>query len=153
SAGPNIERNYRLTSLARHITHVTGDIRSAEMVEDVIQTSKPEIIFHFAAQPLVRVSYKEPKRTFDTNCGGIVNLLEAVRKTPYVNAVVVVTTDKVYMDQKWVHPYREIDALGGHDPYSASKAQVELTIESYRSSWSEPDFSHHPVAIATARGG
>jgi CDP-glucose 4,6-dehydratase len=153
SAPPDAARNYRLCGLPKKIFHVTSDVRNAECLGAVIRDSEPDLVIHFAAQPLVKVSYQEPKRTFDTNVAGVVNLLEAVRKTKSVKAAIVVTTDKVYTDQKWPYPYREIDPLGGHDPYSASKAAAEKVVESYRLSWAERNFADHPVNIATVRGG
>jgi len=110
------------------------------------------VIFHLAAQPLVRESYRDPLGTFATNVMGTAHLLEAARTTPSVRAIVLITTDKVYENREWVYPYREIDPLGGHDPYSASKAASEIVAASYRRSFFG-DASGHPVRIATARAG
>ncbi|MBI5819838.1 MAG: CDP-glucose 4,6-dehydratase [Verrucomicrobia bacterium] len=147
-------RNSRLCGLSHRIAHhVRSDIRDLKAVQNCIETYQPELVIHMAAQPLVLIAYAEPKETFDTNVGGTVNLLEAVRRSKSVKAFIVVTTDKVYEDQKWLWGYRENDALGGYDPYSASKAMVELCIQSYRRSWSEKGFSERPVAIASVRAG
>lgn len=126
------------------------DVRNAEMVRALITEAKPDIIFHLAAQPLVRRSYREPLTTWDTNVMGTAHLLDAVRHTPRVRAVVVVTSDKCYLNRELPRPYREDDRLGGHDPYSASKAGAEIVTASYRDSFfGEPG----SALIATARGG
>ncbi len=126
------------------------DVRDEARVEKLFKAAEPEIVFHLAAQPLVRRSYREPVSTWSTNVMGTVNVLEAARRTPSVRAAVVVTTDKCYENREWPWAYRERDRLGGHDPYSASKASAELVAASYRSALL-PD----PTAllIATARGG
>ncbi len=133
-------------------SHQLGDIRDLPALTEALQTASPQIVFHLAAQPLVRESYKDPLGTLTTNVTGTANLLEAVRRTPSVRAVVVVTTDKVYENREWAHPYREIDPLGGRDPYSASKAAAEIVTASWRDSFfSGP--SGHPARVATARAG
>lgn len=126
------------------------DIRDEAAVRAVFAAEKPEVVFHLAAQPLVRRSYDEPVSTWATNVMGTVHVLEAVRQTLDMRAVVVVTTDKCYENREWPWAYRERDRLGGHDPYSASKAGVELVAASYRAA-----FLHHAPAplLATARGG
>jgi CDP-glucose 4,6-dehydratase len=108
------------------------DIRNAEKVEAAINIAKPKIVFHLAAQPLVRRSYSDPIGTWSTNVMGTVNLLEACRRQPSIRAVIIVTSDKCYDNKEWSWGYRETDRLGGHDPYSASKACTELVVESYR---------------------
>jgi CDP-glucose 4,6-dehydratase len=114
----------------------------------------PEVVFHLAAQPLVRQSYSDPLGTYATNVMGTANVLEAIRKTPSVRAVVSVTTDKCYENREWVWPYREIDPLGGHDPYSSSKACAEIVCAAYRSSFFPVNaLDQHHVALATARAG
>jgi CDP-glucose 4,6-dehydratase len=126
------------------------DIRDKDAVAKVIQKSAPELIFHLAAQPLVSRSYKDPLETWSTNVIGTANVLEACRKQPSVGAIVVVTTDKCYENREWEWGYRENDRLGGHDPYSASKASAELVVASYRSAF----FSHLGTPlIASARAG
>ncbi|OBJ87873.1 CDP-glucose 4,6-dehydratase [Mycobacterium sp. 1245852.3] len=126
------------------------DIRDEAEVRRVFDTAKPEIVFHLAAQPLVRRSYREPITTWATNVMGTAHVLEAVRHAPDVRAIVVVTTDKCYENREWPWAYRERDRLGGHDPYSASKAGAELVAGSFRTA-----FLQQPSAplLATARGG
>lgn len=131
-----------------HASHL-ADIRDAAMLATAMQEAEPEIVMHLAAQPLVRASYKEPVETWSTNVMGTVNVLEAVRDCPSVRAVLVVTTDKCYENREWTWGYREIDALGGYDPYSASKACAELVVASYRRAF----LSEKGVLIATARAG
>jgi len=125
-----------------------GDIRDARAIEAAVGEWKPEIVFHLAAQPLVRRSYREPVATFDTNVMGLVQVLEAVRTSSSVRAFINATTDKVYADAERPNGYLETDPLGGHDPYSASKACAELVTESYRKS-----FLGAAVQMATARAG
>ena len=127
-----------------------ADLADLHRLRSAITEARPEVVFHLAAQPLVRASYADPIGTFATNVLGTAHLLEAVRTCPSVRAVVVITTDKVYLNREWVHPYREEDPLGGHDPYSASKAAAEIVSASMRAS-----FFHSAVAprVATARAG
>jgi CDP-glucose 4,6-dehydratase len=140
---------YALASLDAKIDSKIVDLRDAAAVERVVADARPEIVFHLAAQALVRASYREPLATFATNTMGTAHLLEALRGQAGVRVAVVVTTDKVYRNREWTYPYREDDALGGHDPYSASKAAAELVAASYRSA-----FLHaQGVALATARAG
>lgn len=124
------------------------DLRDAEGMRAALAAARPEIVFHLAAQPLVRRSYREPVETFATNVMGLVHLFEAVRTTPSVRVVVNATTDKVYAEQPGSTGYRESDPLGGHDPYSTSKACAELVTDSYRKSF----FADGP-RVATARAG
>ncbi len=127
-----------------------GDIRDYQHISRVVQESQPEIVFHLAAQPLVRRSYRDPLETWATNVVGTANVLEACRHTNSVKAIVVVTTDKCYDNKDQIWGYRETDSLGGHDPYSASKAAAELVVDSYRKSW----FSQSGACLlATARAG
>ena len=125
------------------------DLRDYEAVQRALEQVQPEVIFHLAAQPLVRRSYREPSVTFDTNVLGLVHLLEAVRTTPSVRALINATTDKVYLEQPTETGYREDHPLGGHDPYSTSKACAELVTESYRKSF----FHDSGPRVATARAG
>lgn len=125
------------------------DIRDAELLAERVRAAKPEVVLHLAAQALVRMSYREPLQTFATNVQGTANLLEAVRATTSVRVVVAITTDKVYRNVEHVYPYRETDALGGHDPYSASKAAAEIVIASYRDAY----LASAGVALASARAG
>jgi CDP-glucose 4,6-dehydratase len=136
---------------ARLHRHITADIRNAALVAQIIDETQPDHIFHLAAQPLVRHSYREPVETFATNIMGTVHVLEAVRQAARPCAIVVITTDKCYENKEWLHAYREEDPMGGHDPYSASKGAAELVIASYRRSYfSAPD---SPVRLASARAG
>lgn len=131
-----------------------GDIRDAAALRAAMQAAAPEVVLHLAAQPLVRASYDDPVGTYATNVMGTVHLLEAVRATPGVRAVVNVTTDKCYENREWIWPYRESDPMGGYDPYSNSKGCAELVTAAYRSSFFNPERAgEHGVAIATARAG
>lgn len=127
-----------------------GDIRDLATVQTAFELGQPEIVFHLAAQALVRRSYHDPLDNWSTNVMGTANVLELCRSTPSVCAVVIVTTDKVYENNEWTWGYRENDRLGGHDPYSASKAACEVLIESYRKSFFNTELA--PL-IATARAG
>ncbi len=133
---------------------VIGDIRNASFLHKHISQFSPDIIFHLAAQPIVRTSYDIPRCTFNINAMGTVNLLESVRKLKKKCIVVIITTDKVYENNESGQAYKENDRLGGYDPYSASKACAELIIHSYRQSFFNPkDYSQHQIAIASARAG
>ncbi|MEP6823051.1 MAG: GDP-mannose 4,6-dehydratase, partial [Chthoniobacterales bacterium] len=125
--------------LAQDLEHEICDIRDAAAVERSIESAKPDFVFHLAAQPLVRLSYQEPRETYDTNVMGTVNVLEALRRLDAPCVAVMVTTDKCYQNREWLSSYREEDALGGHDPYSSSKAAAEIAIASYRSSFFSTD--------------
>lgn len=146
---------FRLSKLAELITSTKGDIRDRENLKKCMVVAEPEIVFHLAAQPLVRDSYRVPVETYETNVMGTVNILEAVRCTQNtVRAFVNVTTDKVYENREWCWGYRENEPLGGYDPYSNSKACSELVTSAYRNSYFNPtDYSRHGCAIATARAG
>ncbi|WP_371877853.1 CDP-glucose 4,6-dehydratase [Pseudomonas chlororaphis] len=140
---------WQAADLERLIDGDLADIRDLEAVTRALQDFQPEVVFHLAAQPLVREAYRTPVDTYATNVMGTVNLLEAVRRCPGVRSVVVITTDKCYENREWVLPYREYDALGGFDPYSNSKACVELLCASYRDSFLRAG----GTALATARAG
>ncbi len=135
--------------LAKRITHITGDVRDREAVKRAVAACKPHIVFHMAAQALVRRSYEDPAQTFETNAIGTLNVLEAVRAVPEVEAVVCITSDKCYRNDEWVWGYRETDPLGGADPYSASKACAEIIAHSYFRSY----FSGEKPGVATVRAG
>ena len=137
------------SALALPMRSVIADIRDREALDGVFAASRPEIVFHLAAQPLVRRSYRQPAETYDVNVMGAVTLLEACRACPDVKAIVFVTSDKCYDNKEWVWGYRENDRLGGKDPYSASKACAELVAASYRDAF----FSSGGPLLATARGG
>ena len=128
---PSEPNNFQAVNLQEKITHIHGDISDLDGLMETFKKHQPEFVFHLAAQPLVRLSYEEPKLTFDTNIGGTVNVCEAIRKTPSVKVLVNITSDKCYENREWVWGYRESDQLGGHDPYSASKGCAELVFNSY----------------------
>lgn len=128
---------------------IIADIRDADKLRHAMQAARPEIVFHLAAQPLVRYSYAQPAETYAVNVMGTVHLLEAVRATPGVKAVVNVTTDKCYENREWVWGYRENEPMGGFDPYSSSKGCAELVTSAYRRSFLEPA----GIALASARAG
>ena len=133
---------------------IEGDIRDLPHLKQAMQDAKPEIVMHMAAQSLVRFSYQNPVETYATNVMGTVHMLEAVRATPSVRAVVNITTDKCYENHEWVWGYREVDPMGGYDPYSNSKGCAELVSAAYRSSFFNPsDYLKHEVALATVRAG
>lgn len=135
--------------LRSRLDHITGDIRDLKKLRDTLATKKPDFVFHLAAQPLVRESYAHPLETFETNLIGTANVLEALKQLKRPCSAVFVTTDKCYENREQRHGYREQDPLGGHDPYSASKATAEIAISSYRRSF----FQNHAVKIASARAG
>lgn len=141
---------FSLANVAGSIEHHDGDIRDLETLRQLVAKVKPEVIFHLAAQPLVRQSYREPLETLSVNVLGTATVLEAVRQTAVSAAVVVVTSDKCYENRNWAFGYRETDALGGHDPYSMSKACAELVA----SSWQRSYFGGESIVrVATARAG
>ena len=148
---PNL---FEVAEVEKSVDSMIGDIRELSKLQEALQTVKPEIVFHLAAQPLVQESYREPVTTFATNVMGTVNLLESVRSCDTIKAVVNVTTDKCYENREWVWPYRENEPLGGYDPYSSSKACSELVTAAYRSSFFAPErWGKHGVAVATVRAG
>lgn len=136
-------------NLGERLDHKICDIRDHGAVTERVAQADPDVVFHLAAQPLVRRSYREPQETMATNVMGTVNLLDALRGREKQTAVVIVTTDKVYENREQEAPYVESDRLGGHDPYSASKAAAELVTQSFRLSF----FTDRPVRIASARAG
>ncbi len=151
---PNTEpSHFELVRLKNLITHIEGDIRDPEAVKKAFDIAKPEIVFHLAAQALVRDSYDDPKKTFDTNIGGTVNVLEAVRRSPTVKVAVVITSDKCYENREWVWGYRENDPMGGHDPYSASKGATEIVCSAYLRSYFDQSGRGPHIGFATVRAG
>jgi CDP-glucose 4,6-dehydratase len=147
---PTTPAHFGVLDLEKRVEHHFGDVRDLAALRRVVDRFQPEMIFHLAAQPIVRVSYAEPAATFETNVMGTVNVLEAARNAPSVRAVVLITSDKCYRNVEWVWGYRENDALGGHDPYSGSKGAAELAAYSYfHSFFNKPD----AAAMATARAG
>lgn len=137
--------------LDKHITHHLGDIRDADLVSRLIQESQPDVVFHLAAQPLVRLSYLEPVETWNANVMGTIHVLEALRNISHPCVAIFITTDKCYENREWIYGYRENDHLGGRDPYSSSKAGAELAIASWRNSFFND--SQCPVKIASVRAG
>jgi CDP-glucose 4,6-dehydratase len=130
------------------------DIRNFQTVLHVLATEKPDVIFHLAAQPLVRYSYINPIETYSTNVMGTVHLLEAIRMTNTVRVVVNITSDKCYENREWAWGYRENEPMGGYDPYSSSKGCAELVASAYRNSYFNPEnFTKHGVALASVRAG
>ncbi len=147
---PNTNPNlFEVADVAHGMNSIIGDIRDLDSLQKAITASRPQIVFHLAAQALVGEGYRDPLGTFSTNVQGTANLLEAVRNTAGIQAVVVITSDKCYENKEWPWPYRENEALGGHDPYSSSKACAELVTAAYRLSF----LTQAGIAIATARAG
>ncbi len=136
-------------NLAARIENEIADIRDLAAVQKSIAVVQPDFVFHLAAQPLVRFSYEQPVLTYTTNVMGTAHVLEALRGLQKPCAAVFITTDKCYENREWLHGYREEDPLGGHDPYSSSKAAAEIAISAWRRSF----FKNHPVKIASARAG
>ncbi|MDA0902621.1 MAG: CDP-glucose 4,6-dehydratase, partial [Proteobacteria bacterium] len=140
---------FRLAKIDGKIKSHIADIRNFNSLKEILEETKPDIIFHLAAQPLVRESYKYPIYNYETNVMGTVNLLEAAKDLKSLKALVNVTTDKCYENKEWQWPYRENDPLGGYDPYSASKACSEIVTNSYRKSF----FEVKNIGLASARAG
>ncbi len=133
---------------------IRADVRDSETLEKVFAQYKPEIVFHLAAQALVRTSYQEPKLTYETNLMGSLNILEAVRKFNFVKTVIMITSDKCYENVEQIWGYKETDRMGGYDPYSSSKGCAELMISSYRNSFFNPkDYSKHGKSVVSVRAG
>ena len=143
---PNL---FELAHIKDGISNHFCDIRNSTALAKIIHNAHPEIVFHLAAQPLVRASYRDPLATYATNVMGTAHLLDALRSLNSTKVAVMVTTDKVYRNNEWDYPYRETDALGGHDPYSASKAASEIVIASYHEAY----LAEQGVAVASARAG
>ncbi|OGT06534.1 MAG: CDP-glucose 4,6-dehydratase [Gallionellales bacterium RBG_16_57_15] len=153
-APPTDPSLFEVAAVGKGMASVIGDIRDLAHLRAVFAEHQPEIVIHMAAQPLVRYSYVEPVETYSTNVMGTVNLLEAVRNTDSVKAVVNVTSDKCYENREWLWGYRENEAMGGYDPYSNSKGCAELVTTAYRNSYFHPEkYVQHGVALASARAG
>jgi CDP-glucose 4,6-dehydratase len=153
-APPTNPSLFEIAEVAQGMTSVIGDIRDLSKLQAVFAERQPEIVFHMAAQPLVRYSYQNPVETYSTNVMGTVHLFEAVRNTPGVKAVVNITTDKCYENREWIWGYRENEPMGGFDPYSNSKGCAELVSAAYRSSFfNANNYAQHGVATATVRAG
>ncbi|CAN5404271.1 CDP-glucose 4,6-dehydratase [soil metagenome] len=140
---------FDLANIGAAMRSVIGDVRDAAAVEAAMRAARPEVIFHLAAQPLVRYSYDNPVETYATNVMGTVHVLDAARRIGGARAIVAVTSDKCYENREWVWPYRESDPMGGHDPYSSSKGAAELVIAAYRRSY----FAGTATALASVRAG
>lgn len=151
---PTVPSNFEACRLDKRINHIFGDVEDSQKLWSAIETSKPEIVFHLAAQSLVKKSYLEPKLTFDTNAGGGVNVLEAARRSKTVKALIYITSDKCYENRELSSGYSENDRLGGSDPYSASKACAEIIFSSYsRSFFPKDKLPLHGKGVASVRAG
>ena len=156
SLNPYSDRdNFVLSDIGKKIrADIRADIRDAQKMKDVFAEYKPEIVFHLAAQPLVRLSYEQPVETYETNVMGTINVLEAIRYTDSVKVGVMITTDKCYDNKEQLRGYKEDDPFGGYDPYSSSKGACEIAIQSWRRSFFNPEqFEKHGKSIASVRAG
>jgi CDP-glucose 4,6-dehydratase len=146
---------FAATGLESLLEHRIGDVRDSRLLAETVAAIRPDMVFHLAAQPLVRLSYREPRETYETNIMGTVNLFEAIRAAGSVRAAVIITSDKCYENREWVYGYRENDAMGGFDPYSSSKGCAELVTAAYRNSYfNAADIgSAHNTAVASVRAG
>ncbi|MDP8266429.1 MAG: CDP-glucose 4,6-dehydratase [Candidatus Aceula meridiana] len=146
--------NFVVTGLKDKVVHIIGDVRDYHRLKGVFEKYNPQIVFHLAAQPIVRESYVSPKETYDINVGGTINVLECCRLTKSVGTIINVTSDKCYKKNESARSYLESDPLGGYDPYSSSKACSELITESYRASFFNPrDFKKHGKSLSSVRAG
>ena len=146
--------NFVLTGLSQKITDLRGDIRDAATVNAVFDKYKPEMVFHLAAQPIVRLSYEQPVETYQTNVMGTLNVMEAFRKCNAARVAVMITTDKCYENREQIWGYRENEPMGGYDPYSSSKGAAEIAISSWRRSFMNPEkYEQHHKSIASVRAG
>ena len=155
SLDPYTEKdNFVLSKIGEKIIDLRGDIRDKKYLEEVFEKYKPEFVFHLAAQPLVRLSYEEPVKTYETNVIGTINIMECIRKTPETKIGIMITTDKCYDNKEQIWGYRETDPLGGYDPYSSSKGAAEIAINSWKNSYFNPkDYNKHKKSIASVRAG
>jgi CDP-glucose 4,6-dehydratase len=144
---------FQATGLSGHIVDIRGDVLDCNKVFETIEKFRPEFIFHLAAQPLVRYSYKDPLKTFSVNVMGTANILESIRLSQISTTCVCITSDKCYENQEWAYAYRENDPLGGYDPYSASKGASEIVIAAYRKSFFSPGKENSFVSLSSARAG
>ncbi|MCW8886170.1 MAG: CDP-glucose 4,6-dehydratase [Motiliproteus sp.] len=151
---PTTPSLFNEASVEQGVESVIGDIRDLELLSTNLKSFKPDVVFHLAAQPLVRLSYDQPIETYETNVMGTVNLLESVRQSGGVRAVVNITSDKCYENKEWPWGYRENEPMGGYDPYSNSKGCAELVSAAYRNSYfNAKQYAEHGTAIATVRAG
>lgn len=148
---PNL---FEIAHVENGMTSITGDIRDLETFQAALNQHRPEVVFHMAAQPLVRYSYQHPVETYAINVMGTVNILEAIRQSETVRCAVMITTDKCYDNREWVWGYREDEPMGGRDPYSSSKGCSELVVKAYRESYfNSQDYQSHKIGVATVRAG
>jgi CDP-glucose 4,6-dehydratase len=146
--------NFVVTDLASRMVDIRGDIRDGEWVKKVMCEYQPDIVFHLAAQPLVRLSYEKPIETYEVNVMGTIHVLEAIRVCDSIKVGVMITTDKCYENKEQIWGYRENEPMGGHDPYSSSKGAAEIAIASWRKSFFNPkEYEQHGKSIASARAG
>ena len=146
--------NFVVSGLSERMEDIRGDIRDFEKFNSVVKKYKPEIIFHLAAQAILRLSYEIPRETIETNVMGTENVLEAFRKSDSAKTLIVITSDKCYENKEWIWGYREIDPVGGYDPYSASKGAAEIITSAYiRSFFNPKDYKKHGKVVATVRAG
>jgi len=155
SLDPYTERdNFVLSGIQNKITDLRGDIRDGQLLKHIFQKYQPEIVFHLAAQPLVRLSYDIPVETYEVNVMGSIHVMEAIRATNSVKVAVMITTDKCYENKEQIWGYRENEAMGGYDPYSSSKGAAEIAIASWRRSFFNPEeYAKHGKSIASVRAG
>jgi CDP-glucose 4,6-dehydratase len=154
SLGPPTEPSmFDATDLTNKYVNIIGDVRDEKHLLSTFEAHQPDFVFHLAAQPIVRRSFKEPRLTYETNVMGTVNLLEAVRKTESARVVIVVTSDKCYQNKESIYGCREIDPMGGDDPYSSSKGCAELVVSAYRASFFDHKNGSKKVALASVRAG
>jgi CDP-glucose 4,6-dehydratase len=146
----NEDDHYNLINLSGRITHIDGNLLDYDLLKSTFDSHKPEIVFHLAAQAIVRQSYSNPRETFETNVAGSVNVLEAIRHSQNIRSVIFVTSDKAYKNKEWIWGYRENDELGGHDPYSASKAAAEIVFSSYCDSFFDKNIE---IGLSSVRAG
>lgn len=150
----NEKDNFVLTHLSDKMVDIRGDIRDYKKLKEVFDKYNPDIVFHLAAQPLVRESYMQPVYTYETNVMGTINVLECIRQTANTKVGILITTDKCYENKEQIWGYRENDPMGGYDPYSSSKAAAEIAIASWRQSFMNPNqYDKHGKAIASVRAG
>jgi CDP-glucose 4,6-dehydratase len=144
---------FELAQVASGIAHIEGDVRDLAALDGAVRDAQPEIVFHLAAQPLVRPSYDQPVETYATNVMGTVHLLDSLRRTDGVKAAICITSDKCYENREWPWPYRESDPMGGYDPYSNSKGCAELVISAFRQSYFNAASAEGGLALASVRAG
>ncbi len=152
----SVKDNYVLSGIGKKIkADIRADIRDGEKMKEILKQYQPEIVFHLAAQPLVRLSYEIPVDTYQTNVMGTINIMEAIRATESVKVGVMITTDKCYDNKEQMRGYKEDDPFGGYDPYSSSKGACEIAIQSWRRSFFNPDDygKKHRVSLASVRAG